>query len=460
MSNLSPQDAPGWAAVVLAAGRGTRMRSTLPKPLHPVAGRPMVQLVCDVVADAGITRIVVVTAAAGDSVAQAVRTVAPDAAIAVQGEPLGTGHAALAAREAVGGATSVLVLNADLPLLTARTVRDLMERHRASNAALTFLTAYLEDPTGYGRVLRRNGRLAGIVEDSEADSATRGEPEVNAGLYAARADWLWDALAQVTPGPRGERYLTDIIGLAVGRGDPVQTCQIVESSEVQQVNTRIELARVEAAMRDRVRQQLMLSGVTLIDPGSTFVDVGVAIGPDTTLLPGVSLSGKTTVGAGSRIGPYAIVSDTRIGERCEVGPSVLDGATLGNDVHVGPYCHVRPGTHLEDGVHVGTHAEIKASRIGAGSRVNHFSYVGDADVGADVNIGAGTVVANYDGVAKHRTRIGDGAFIGSDSVLVAPIEVGAGAHTGAGAVVTHDVPAGETVVGVPAHPHPTAGREQ
>lgn len=455
MTEPTPASATGWAAVVLAAGRGTRMRSTLPKPLHPIAGRPMVQLVCDVVAEAGIADVVVVTARTDDEVARAIES---RARVAAQGEPLGTGHAALAARGAVGAATSVLILNADLPLLTARTVRELMERHRTTGAALTFLTAYLEDPTGYGRVLRRNGRLAGIVEDSEAEGATRGEPEVNAGLYAARADWLWDALTRVTPGPRGERYLTDIIGLAVARGESVQTYQVVESAEVQQVNTRVELARVETAMRDRIRQQLMLNGVTLIDPQSTFVDVGVDVAPDTTLLPGVSLSGTTTIGSGSRVGPYAIVSDTRIGERCEIGPSVIDGATLGNDVRVGPYCHVRPGTHLADGVRIGTHAEIKASRIGAGTRINHFSYVGDADVGMDVNIGAGTVVANYDGVTKHRTRIGDDAFIGSDSVLIAPLEVGKGAHTGAGAVVTHDVAPGETVIGVPAHPHPSTGK--
>lgn len=446
-----PQSPPldGWTAIVLAAGRGTRMRSRLPKVLHPVAGRPMMLHVCDTVRAAGIERIVVVTADADGEVAEAVRAQVPGAAVAPQGEPLGTGHAALAARVAAGDASHLLILNADLPLITERTVRELTQRHLQEHAVLTFLTAYLEDPTGYGRVRRQNGRIHGIVEESDADAVTRGQPEVNAGLYAAEAEWLWPVLAGLEPSPRGEVYLTDAIARAVDHPQGAEAYQVVESSEVQQVNTRVELARAEQIMRERIRRRVMLDGVTLVDPATTYIDAGVAIGPDTTLLPGVHLLGSTTVGGGCRIGPSAVVRDSTIGDGCEVGMSTLEGSELAERVTVGPYCHLRPGTRIEADVHLGNYVEVKAARVGARTRVGHFSYIGDADVGADVNIGAGTVTANYDGATKHHTTIGDRAFIGSDSVLIAPVELGADARTGAGTIVTRDVPASARVVGVP-----------
>ncbi len=458
VKDAPPPDPSEWIAVVLAAGRGTRMRSQLPKVLHPVAGRAMVRLVCDTLRAAGCERIIVVTATEADEVAEAVRAAVPDVRIAPQGEPLGTGHAALAARAAAAGVRRVLILNADLPLLTPRTMRELMGRHAASPSVLTFLTAYLEDPTGYGRVLRQNGRVRGIVEETETDATTRGEPEVNVGLYAAEASWLWPTLEALQPGPRGERYLTDIIARAVEQDGGAQAYQVVESAEAQQVNTRVELARAEQLMRERIRKDLMLAGVTLQDPATTYIDAGVTVGPDTTLLPGVHLLGDTEIGAGCRIGPAAVLRDMHVGERCVIGGSTLEESTLGDDVTVGPYCHVRPGSTIEHDVHLGNYAEVKASRIGARSAVGHFSYLGDSDVGSDVNIGAGTITANYDGVTKHRTIIGDGAFIGSDSILIAPITIGAGAHTAGGSVVTHDVPAGTLVVGVPARPQ-TAGGE-
>ena len=438
-------------AVILAAGRGTRMRSSVPKVLHPVAGRPMVRLVCDAAREAGVRELVVVTPDESGAVAQTVRAeLQPPARVAVQDEALGSGDAALAARAAAGEAPRVLILNADLPLLTARTLRELVGRHEQNGAVLTFLTAYLDDPTGYGRVLRRNGRVHGIVEETEIDASTRGEPEVNAGLYAADAGWLWPALAQLAPGPHGERYLTDVIGAAVASGERVQSYQVTESAEVQQVNTRIELARAEQLMRERVRQRLMLGGVTLVDPQTTYVDVGVEVGADTTLQPDVHLLGATTIGERCAIGPAAVLRDVRIGDGCEIGSSTLEGSTLASGVTVGPYCHVRPGSTLEREVHLGNYAEVKATRVGARTRMGHFSYLGDADVGSDVNIGAGAVTCNFDGEAKHRTVIGDGAFIGSNTMLIAPIEVGARARTAAGAVVTSAVPAGTLVVGAPA----------
>lgn len=445
----------GWVAVVLAAGRGARMRSSLPKVLHPVAGRPMMLHVCDTVRAAGIERLIVVTTSEDDEVARAVRTHIPSAIVAPQGKPLGTGHATLAARAVVGEASQVLILNADLPLLTERTLRELMQRHVSESPVLTFLTAYLEDPAGYGRVRRQNGRIQGIVEETETDATTRGQPEVNAGLYAARATWLWPALEALEPSPRGEVYLTDIIALAVGQPKGVEAYQVVESSEVQQVNTRIELARAEQILRERIRKRVMLDGVTLVDPATTYIDAGVAIGPDTTLLPGVHLLGETVVGSGCRIGPAAVLRDSTIGDRCEIGGSTIEGATLADGVSVGPYCHVRSGSTLEADVHLGNYAEVKASRIGARTRIGHFSYIGDAEVGADVNIGAGTITANYDGREKHRTLIGDRAFIGSDSMLVAPVEVGADARTAAGSVITHNVPPGALAIGAPARVRPT-----
>lgn len=445
----SPSDPPlqGWTAIVLAAGRGTRMRSKLPKVLHPVCGRPMVHLVCDTLQEAGIDRIVGVVASADDAVAEAL---GERAAIAVQSEPLGTGHAVLAAREAVGEAPRVLILYADLPLLTLRTLREITARHVDTTSILTFLTAFLEDPTGYGRIIRKNGRVQAIVEESDTDDRTRREREVNGGLYATETAWLWPTLEAVEPGPKGERYLTDIMRMAVDAEERVQTYQVTESTEVQQVNTRLELSRAERVLRDRIRTKLMLGGVTLVNPEATYVDVGVTVGADTTLLPGVYLLGSTTVGGGCRIGPNAVLRDTTVADDCEIGGSTLEETALATGVTVGPYCHLRPGSVIERDVQLGNYAEVKASHIGPRTRVGHFSYIGDAEVGADVNIGAGTVTANFDGHDKHRTRIGDGAFIGSDSMLVAPIVIGAGARTSAGSVVTRDVPAGASAIGSPA----------
>jgi bifunctional UDP-N-acetylglucosamine pyrophosphorylase/glucosamine-1-phosphate N-acetyltransferase len=436
-----------WVAVVLAAGRGTRMRSHTPKVLHRVAGLPMVRHVCDAARAAGITRLVLVVGPDAREIAEAA---GPDVRLCEQPEPLGTGHAALAARAAAGDAAHVLILNADLPLLTPDTLRGIVAAHLDAAATLTFAAAHVADPTGYGRVARIAGRVTAIVEQTETDEVTAALDEVNVGLYAARAAWLWNALEGLAPGPRGERYLTDVVARALAGGEPVATYPLADPSEAQQVNDRIELARAEGVMRDRVRRRLMTAGVTLVDPATTYVDATVEVGADTTLLPGVHLLGATTVGAGSRIGPNTVLRDSVAGDRVEIGASTIEGSRIGDDVTVGPYCHVRPGSTIEDGVHLGNYVEVKASRIGARTQVGHFSYVGDADIGQAVNVGAGSVTANYDGVDKHRTQVGDGAFIGVDSVLIAPVVIGAGARTAAGSVVTHDVPPGAMVMGVPA----------
>lgn len=440
----------GWTAVVLAGGPGTRMRSALPKALHPVAGVPMVRLVCDLLRAAGCTSIVVV---ARDAIDQ-IQAIAGDGVrMARQDGGRGTAHAVLAARALAAERGPLLLLHGDMPLLTTRTLLEMAGRHVAAPSSLTFLSAYLSDPKGYSRVERRNGKVHGIVAEADLSPAMRGAPEVDAGMYAVEAEWLWRALTAVAPNANGELPLGDLIGLAV-RGDGVEAYQVAETAEVLPVNDRIDLARAERILRDRIRERLMLDGVTLLDPATTYVDAGVEVGEDCVLLPGTTLSGRTRVAGGCRIGPNAVLVDTVVGPRSVIGSSTIEGAIIGQDVEVGPYCHLRPGSLIGDAVHLGNYVEVKESTIGARTKIGHFSYIGDATVGADVNIGAGTITANYDGVQKHRTVIGVGAFVGSDTVLVAPVELGAGAHTAAGAVVTQDVPEGATVMGVPARVRP------
>ncbi|MXZ47353.1 MAG: UDP-N-acetylglucosamine diphosphorylase/glucosamine-1-phosphate N-acetyltransferase [Chloroflexi bacterium] len=443
------RSADGWTAIVLAAGRGTRMRSRTPKVLHAVAGRPMLHLVLDALAAAGFDRRVIVAADADDDVAEAGRS---HATIAVQDAPLGTGHAVLAAREAVGSAERVLIVNGDLPLLTPGALATLADAHCAERAVLSFLTVEVDDPTGYGRIVRdgEGDRIAGIVEEADTDEQTRAIPEVNAGVYTAEAAWLWSALEALAPAPNGEIYLTDAVRTAVSSGCRVRAQRLADATEAQQVNTRAELAAADTAMRDRIRESLMANGVTLVGLETIYVDAGVEVGEDTTLLPGTHLMGDTVVGRECEIGPNAVLRDMRVGDRCTIGGSTLEGSTVADGVDIGAYCRVRPGSVIEADVHLGTYAEVKASRIGARTQIGHFSYTGDADVGEDVNIGAGAITANYDGTSKHRTEIGDGAFIGSDTMMIAPVRVGAGARTAAGAVVTHDVPDGAQVIGAPA----------
>ena len=415
----------------------------------------MVRHVADAARAAGFDRIVVVVSPEGDSIADAA---GPGARPAIQANPLGTGDAALTGVSAAPDTGQIAIINADLPLLTAETLAGAARAHLDSRATLSFVTAEVDDPTGYGRVVRNGDEVRAIVEESDAEEATREIREVNVGLYLAEAGWLRAALADLEPSASGELYLTDIVTAAVALGR-VSTYRLGDPAEVQQVNDRVELARAEAIMRARVRERLMRSGVTIVDPATTYIDAGVEIAEDTTILPGVHLQGRTSIGSGCQIGPNAVLRDVTAGDRVHVGSSTIEESTLGDDVEIGPYCHLRPGAALERDVHLGNYVEVKESRIGAGTRIGHFSYVGDAEVGQAVNIGAGTVTANYDGDRKHRTKIGDGAFIGVDSMLVAPVTVGASARTAAGAVVIDDVPAGELVMGVPARIRPNEGVE-
>jgi bifunctional UDP-N-acetylglucosamine pyrophosphorylase/glucosamine-1-phosphate N-acetyltransferase len=437
-----------WAAVIMAAGQGTRMRSSLPKVAHPLAGRPIVRHVIDAAREAGIADIVVVVGE-GEG-ADAVRAAAGDGVrFAVQSPPLGTGHAVECAREAAGAATHILIMNGDVPLVLPATLRGLMDAV-AGGADLALLSAHVP-VEAYGFLELDGDRVVRIIETKDAPDVHRGEHRhINAGQYAARAAWLWPHIARITPAPNGERYLTQLAAMAHDGGNAGIAVAAGHEAEVRGINDRVQLAEAEATLRGRIRRRHMLAGVTITDPPSTFIDAGVEIGPDTVIAPNTHLQGATVIGAACEIGPGTLVRDSRIGDRCAVRFSMVEESTLESDIDVGPYSHLRPRSYICSGAHIGNFAEVKASRLGPGSKMGHFSYIGDAEVGADVNIGAGTITANYDGVAKHRTTIGDGAFIGSDTMLIAPVHIGRGARTSAGSVVNRDVPDGMIAIGAPA----------
>ncbi len=437
------------AAVILAAGQGVRMKSKLPKVLHPVAGRPMIARVLETARQIGADQLVVVLGYHADAVRAAIGT---GVTCVVQEPQLGTGHAVLQARPAlVGQSDTVLVLYGDMPLLRAETLRRLVERHHEGGAAITLLTVVSEDPQGFGRILRNGaGQVQGIIEEAHATEEQRAIRELNCGIYCFRAPWLWDHLPNVPVSPKGEYYLTDMVELAVAQGLPVEALSITDRDEVLGINTRVHLAQAEAVARRRICERHMLNGVTILDPASTFIDEPVEIGAETIIYPWTILEGHTRIGAGCRIGPGTRLVDASLGDECVVQYSVLEECVLEASVDVGPFSHLRAGAYLEAGVHIGNFGEVKRSRLGRGVKMGHFSYVGDAEVGPGANIGAGTITCNYDGERKQATEIGEGAFIGSDTMLVAPVRVGRGAKTGAGSVVTHDVPDGAVAYGVPA----------
>lgn len=424
------------------------MNSRIPKVAHPVAGRPILRHVLEAARAADIDDAVVVVGAVSD----AVRAAAGDAArFALQDPPLGTGHAVACARDATALATHVLILNGDVPLVLPETLRRLMEAVEGGETNLALLTA--EVPVdSYGVLdLDAGSRVRAIVETKHSEGIDRAERRfINAGQYAVRAEWLWPHLERIAPAANGERYLTALAEMAAAEGDPAIAIVAQEADEVRGINDRVQLAEAEEIMRLRIGHAHMLAGVSIVDPRSTFIDAGVTIGMDTRIEPNTHLRGATSVGEGCVLGPDTFVRDSSIGDGCIVLNSTVEASIVEDDVEIGPYSHVRPGSHIGAGAHLGNYAEVKASRLGRRTKMGHFSYIGDADVGDDVNIGAGTITANYDGTAKHRTVIGDGAFIGSDTMLVAPVRVGAGARTGAGSVVTRDVPDGMMAIGSPA----------
>ncbi len=440
---------PTLAAVVLAAGKSTRMKSKTVKVLHPIAGVPIIRYVLSTVAAVEPSRVVVVV---GHGASDVKKVVGAGPLFVEQKELLGTGHAVLQARSALDGkADTVLVLYGDMPLVSSETLRRLIAVHRASDAVMTLVTVRGDDSMGFGRIVRdEHGAVQAIVEEAAATPAQLAIKEYNAGIYCFRADWLWPRLASLPVGPVGEYYLTDMLAVAVAEGKNVQTVTCPAQFEVLGINTRVQLAQAEAIVRDSIRRALMLSGVTIIDPASTYVDATVSIAADTIVSPNTTIECGTRIGSDCRIGPNSHIVDSTIGDGCRVWASVLEEAFVDDRATVGPFSHLRPGARVGKDAHIGNYAEIKNSRIGANVHMGHVSYVGDATVGDDVNIGAGTITCNFDGAKKNPTVIEDGAFIGSDTMLVAPVRVGRRARTGAGSVVTHDVPPNSLAYGVPA----------
>ncbi len=450
------------ATVILAAGEGTRMRSKLPKVLHPLGGQPMVMYPINLAMQLSSQPPVLVVGHG----AKLVRGRVGDCVrYVLQEQRLGTGHAVLQARDELRGRSdAVLVIYGDMPLLTPPTVSQLLDAFAQHLPAIAMLTLTIQaggDSMGFGRVTRDGeGRVTGVVEEAAATPEQLAIRELNAGISCYRADWLWGHLDRLRLSGKGEYYLTDLVAMAAEEGEQVLTVDVPDRDEVLGVNDRILLAQAEAALRRRINTELMRGGVTLIDPATTYVEVGVQVAPDTVIYPNSYLLGSTSVGDDCIIGPNTVLRDTTVGPRCQIVASVLEAAVLGSDVTVGPFARLRNGARLDDGVHMGNFGEVKNSYLGPGTKMGHFSYVGDATVGANVNIGAGTVTCNYDGQRKHATLIDEGAFVGSGAMLVAPLRVGAGAVIGAGSVVTHDVPPATVVYGVPARARRKARGEQ
>lgn len=430
-------------AIVLAAGQGKRMKSKLYKVLHPVCGKPMVGHVLDVVGAANCERAVVIVGHG----AEKVKAYLGDAAeYALQEQQLGTGHAVLQAKELLGDAEgTTIVICGDTPLVRASTVEAMLKLHEESGAATTVLTASFADPTGYGRVIRdADGTVLRIVEQKDCSPEEAAVQEINTGTYCFDNRKLFDALAGVkNENAQGEYYLTDVIGLLKSSGEVVQGYCTADLAEAIGVNDRVALADAERFMRERINREHLLNGVTIIDPQSTYIEAGVAIGADTVVYPGSVLRAGTVIGEDCVIGPNAEISASEIGDGAAVKYSVVAESVVGAESTVGPYANLRPGSKLGRDCKIGDFVELKNAELGDGSKVSHLSYVGDAKVGKDVNIGCGAITVNYDGFNKAVTEIGDGAFVGSNVNLIAPIKIGDGAYVVAGSTLTQDVPAGD-----------------
>jgi UDP-N-acetylglucosamine diphosphorylase/glucosamine-1-phosphate N-acetyltransferase len=433
------------AVIVLAAGEGKRMKSRTPKMLHALCGRTMLGHVMAAARELDTERLVLVVGHGRDQVTKEIEAHEPRARIVVQEPQLGTGHAVRMVTEAVGVIDgTVIVTYADMPLLRAETLARLVRTHHDSKNAVTVLTAR-GDAKGYGRIVRdETGAFAKIVEEKDATDAEKQIDEYNSGCYAFDGLLLADAIKRVrADNAQHEEYLTDVLQILRGEGHAVGTVRADDNTEVLGINDRVQLAAARKVMNDRVLERHMRDGVTIVDPASTWIDVTVTIGQDTEIRPGTQLTGDTAIGEGAIVGPACDLRDTVIGDGAEVFHAVTRGATVGANATVGPYAYLRPGAEIGPDAHIGCHVELKNSTVGAGAKVPHLTYVGDATIGERANIGAGTIFANYDGQRKHHTTVGEDAFVGSNTVLVAPRNVGAGAYTAAGSAITEDVPAGD-----------------
>lgn len=431
------------AAIILAAGKGTRMKSNLVKVMHTLAGAPLIQYPVTAAREAEASRIVTVVGHQADAVLTFFSDSA-DVAFALQEEQNGTGHAvACAAPRLKDFQGRVLILCGDVPLIRAETLRELLEEHSRRGATVTVLTACLDNPYGYGRIVKdASGKVAAIVEEKDADPDQRAINEINSGIYCVEGPFLFDAVARLkSDNAQGEYYLTDIVRMAAGQGLVCASHPVGDAVEVMGINDRVQLAEAEAVLRMRINTAHMRDGVTIRDPATAYIDGGIAIGRDTVIHPNVHISGRTEIGRECVIEPSAIIRGCRIGDRVIVkAGSVLEDSVVHDAVSIGPMAHLRPGTVLMDKVKIGNFVETKKTVMGTGSKASHLTYLGDAEVGCDVNIGCGTITCNYDGVNKHRTVIEDNVFVGSDVQFVAPVTVGRNSLVAAGTTVTRDVP--------------------
>lgn len=435
--------------IVLAAGEGTRMKSTTPKVLHQISGRSILAHVLSAISKLDSKEIRVVVGSGRDEVVRELNSVAPSAKSIHQEVRGGTGHATKLALEGAAKSGQVLVCAGDTPLLTSETLLELLKTHQASGGAATVLTTELPDPYGYGRIVHdASGELESIVEERDASEAIREISEINSGVYLFEIDALNGALAKISKSnSQGEEYLTDVISILKGEGKKVTTYRTDDFVEILGINDRAQLADVASLMRDRINDSLMRSGVTITDPASVWIDLDAEIDSDVHIEPGVAIRGRSRVESGAVIGPRTTLIDTEVGAGARVFESHCESSKIGARANVGPYSHLRGGTVLAEEVKVGSFVEMKNALVGEGSKVPHLSYVGDAKIGRETNIGAATIFVNYDGVEKHETKVGDHVRIGSDSMLIAPVSIGDGAYTAAGSVINEDVPAGALGIG-------------
>ncbi|MFM7542628.1 MAG: bifunctional UDP-N-acetylglucosamine diphosphorylase/glucosamine-1-phosphate N-acetyltransferase GlmU [Actinomycetales bacterium] len=433
--------------IILAAGEGTRMKSTRPKVLHEIAGATLISHVLTATKGLKPIELRVVVGAAADEVKLEINQIYPGAKTVLQEVRSGTGDAV---RRALTKSDSgkVLVCAADTPLITTETLAALVAAHGKSGAAATVLTTEVPDPTGYGRIVRDVGKLTKIVEERDAIESERELNEINTGVYIFEIEKLFNSLAGLSnSNSQGEAYLTDVIAILKGKGESVATYEAHDFTEFLGINDRSQLADVSAIYRDRINEALMLSGVTIVDPQSTWIDLSVEIASDVRVEPGTALRGNSKISSGAVLGPRTTLVDCKVGAGAHILESHCESSEIGAGAKVGPYAHLRSGTILAGDVKVGSFVEMKNAEVGTGSKVPHLSYVGDAKIGKESNIGAATIFVNYDGVEKHETKVGDHVRIGSDSMLIAPVSIGDGAYTAAGSVIDEDVPAGALGIG-------------
>jgi bifunctional UDP-N-acetylglucosamine pyrophosphorylase/glucosamine-1-phosphate N-acetyltransferase len=425
------------------------MKSKLTKVMHPIGGMPMIWWVTKAVSEATGSSPHVIIGPDDQSVKE---FLGENANYVLQKKRLGTAHAVMQATGDLEGKSGfVFVINGDMPLLQVETLKSMIAVQGENSGVVTILTGSPSKPRGFGRVIRNaDGEIREIIEEAHASVDQLAMPEVNVGAYCFQSDWLWEQLPLLPPSPKGEFYITDMVARAVESGERIGWVEVQDEDEIIGINTRAHLAEAQSAVQHRINNQLMESGVTIFDPAATYIDAQVRIGCDSTIMPNTYLQGNTVIGEGCEIGPNSIIQDSLMGDRCKILMSVLSQAELEDEVHVGPFARIRPGAYLCNGVHVGNFGEIKQSRLGPGVKLGHFSYIGDTTIGENSNIGAGTITCNFDGDSKHETTIGKDVFIGSDTMLVAPLTLGDGSRTGAGSVVTKDVPENTLVAGVPA----------